>query len=92
VKHTLTRHVVAQALAKGWNVADIQAAADYPQTTYANGRYPNQMRHIRNGIVAIVNVLTGEVVTCYANVVETELRADQRDRDAQAYGRRRQGR
>lgn len=93
MKHTLSHHVVKQALAKGWTVQQIQDAADKPQVTYANGRYPNQMRYIRDGIVAIVDPLKGEVVTCYANVVETDLRADQRDRDAQNYNRRRrQGR
>lgn len=87
----LSSHAVRQANEKGFPHADVLAAANDPNTTYANGRYPGQMRHIRGGIVAVVDPDKRHVVTVYENVKETALRADQTDADSQRYGRR-QGR
>lgn len=85
--YRITHHAKTQAESKGFTVADIQAAAMHPSVTYANGRYPNQMRHIRNGLVAVVDTVNRTVVTIYADVIETDLRPDQTDRDALRYGK-----
>lgn len=84
----VTRHAAAQAAAKGFDMRAVVRAAVEPTVTYANGRYAGQMRHIREGIVAVVDTRTRTIVTVYANVVETDLRADQTDRDAMRYGKR----
>lgn len=84
----VTRHAEAQAEAKGFDMAAVIRAAVDPSITYANGRYAGQMRHIRDGIVAVVDVRSRTIVTVYANVTETALRADQTDADAVRYGTR----
>lgn len=89
--YSLSGHAASQARAKGWDHAAVLAAANDPQTTYENGRYPGQMRHIRDNLVAVVHPESRKVVTVYENVTETALRPDQTDKDAQAYGRRRRG-
>lgn len=88
-RYSLSPHAANQAAMKGWQHHEILAAANDPHTTYANGRYPGQMRHIRGDIVAVVDPDRKKVVTVYKNVEETALRSDQRDRDAKSYGRRR---
>lgn len=91
--YTLSGHAAQQATAKGWHPDEVLAAANDPQTTYANGRYEGQMRHIRGDIVAVVHPESKKVVTLYRNVTETDLRPDQQDHDALRYGARRlQGR
>ena len=80
-------HATRAAESKGFSIEDVLAAANNPSITYANGRYPGQMRHIRGGIVAVVEPATSTIVTVYANVKETALRTDQTDRDARRYGR-----
>ena len=87
--YTLSGHAATQARAKGWSEDAILAAANDPQTTYANGRYEGQMRHIRGDVVAVVHPASQKVVTVYQNVRETDLRPDQTDADAQRYGTRR---
>lgn len=84
----ITRHALAQAKAKGFAVQSVILAAAAPSVTYANGRYAGQMRHIRDGIVAVVDIRTRTIITVYANVTETALRADQTDADALRYGKR----
>lgn len=87
--YTLHPHAARQATAKGFSHADVLDAANRPSVSYDNGRYPGQKRHIKNGIVAVVEPHTRTVRTVYANVKETDLRPDQKDCDAQRYGARR---
>lgn len=84
----LTRHAALTADAKGFGQGKVLQAALYPQLTYPSRKVVGQVRHIRDGIVAIVDPATGTVVTCYAHKVETPLRADQQDADAQAHAAR----
>ena len=86
--YRITHHARTQADAKGFSIGEVQAAAMHPTITYANGRFPSQMRHIRGNVVAIVDVPKRMIVTVYSNVVETPLRPDQTDADALAYGKR----
>jgi len=58
-------------------------AAKAPTVTYPNGRFPGQVRCIRDGMVAVV--AGTRIVTFYANIVETDIRPDQTDDDAKAY-------
>lgn len=88
---TLSGHAAQQARAKGWSEDQVLAAANDPHTTYANGRYPGQMRHIRGDMVAVVHPESQKIVTVYQNVAETDLRPDQNDADAKRYGARRRG-
>jgi hypothetical protein len=76
--YTISKHAAQQAEQKGWTLAEIYAAANSPVITYQNGRYPNQMRHIRGDVVAIVDPKAQRIITVYKNVVETPLRPDQR--------------
>lgn len=86
---TLSGHAAQQATSKGWSHEDVVAAANNPQITYDNGRYPDQKRHIRGDIVAVVHPASGKVVTVYQNVKETDVRPDQNDADAKRYNARR---
>lgn len=88
---TLSGHAAQQARAKGWAEDDILHAANNPSITYENGRYPGQMRHIHNDIVAVVHPESQKIVTVYRNVTETDLRPDQSDNDAKRYEARRRG-
>lgn len=90
-RYRLAGHAAQQATAKGFDHADVLAAANDPHTTYANGRYPDQMRHIRGNIVAVVHPQSAKIVTVYENVKQTDLRPDQTDHDAQRYNARRLG-
>lgn len=87
--YSLHPHAARQATSKGWSHSEVLEAANAPHTTYENRRYPGQMRHIRGDLVAIVDPERKQVVTVYKNITETDLRPDQRDADAQRYGRRR---
>lgn len=86
--YTLNPHAAKQAAMKGIPHEDVLAAANSPAHTYENRRYPGQMRHIKDGLVAVVDPSRRQVVTVYKDQEETALRPDQTDRDAQAYGRR----
>ncbi len=90
-RYTLGGHAAQQATAKGWSHEEIADAANDPHTTYENGRYPGQMRHIKGDICAVVDPVARKVVTVYRNVAETDLRPDQNDSDARRYGARRMG-
>lgn len=72
---------------KGFAHSDVLDAANNPAHTYPNGRYEGQMRHVKNGIVAVVEPDSKTVRTVYADQVETDLRPDQKDDDALAYSR-----
>jgi hypothetical protein len=87
--YEITHHAAAQAKRKSFTLAQVQAAADEPYVTYDNGRYEGQKRHIREGVVAVVDPAKRHVVTVYENITETALRPDQKDADAQRYGRNR---
>ncbi len=87
--YTLSGHAAQQARAKGWSEDDVLHAANHHEVAYDNGRYPDQKRHIRGDIVAVVHPASKKVVTVYKNVAETELRPDQNDADAQRYQARR---
>jgi hypothetical protein len=71
-------HALAQAGAKGFHPFAVMAAAGAPTVAYPSGdAHPGQWRHIRDGIVAVVEPATKRIVTVYVNVEETELRPDQ---------------
>lgn len=91
-QYTLHPHAAKQATMKGFAHSDVLAAANNPAHSYPNGRYEGQMRHIRNGIVAVVDPGRQRVVTVYEDQRETALRPDQKDQDAVAYGNRARGR
>lgn len=87
-QYSLHPHAAKQASMKGFAHSEVLAAANDPAHTYPNGRYAGQMRHIRNGIVAVVDPLRKQVVTVYEDQRETTLRPDQKDKDAVEYGKR----
>lgn len=84
----LCQHATKQAEAKGIHPDAVLRAANHPSVTYDNRRHPNQRRHIRDGICAVVDPAAGKVVTFYLDRVETPLRADQIDPDALAHAAR----
>lgn len=73
---TLTRHAGLQAMRKGISLDAVLKAANDPSVTYEH-KVPGQHRHIRGGIVTVVDRGKEVVITVYANVVETPLRQDQ---------------
>lgn len=83
--YSLHPHAAKQANIKGFAHSDVLAAANDPHHTYPNGRYEGQMRHIRNGIVAVVDPSRQQVVTVYQDQKETAPRVDQTDSDARMY-------
>ena len=87
-QYSLAPHAAKQATMKGFDHSAVLAAANSPVHTYPNGRFPGQMRHVKDGIVAVVDPSRGHIVTVYQDQKETALRADQQDADAQKYGRR----
>lgn len=87
-QYSLHPHAERQAREKGFARADVLAAANDPHHTYPNGRYPGQMRHVRNGLVAVVDPSRSLVVTTYRDQEKTALRPDQTDADARRYGSR----
>ena len=86
---TLTAHAIKQASEKGIEVSEVLSAANRPTITYANGRVPGQVRHIRGDLVTVVDPVSERVITLYRNVVETDIRPDQTDKDAKRYAVRR---
>lgn len=87
-EHTLTHHAQKQATEKGIPHHLVLDAANNPSHTYENGRYAGQKRHIKNGIVAVVETASKRVRTVYKDQEETAIRPDQQDADAQKYARR----
>lgn len=90
--YTPTSHVSHQSALKGFSLIAVLKAANDPFHTYDNGRVVGQRRHVRGNIVAVVDPQARKVITAYANVVETDLRKDQTDADAQEYAARRSAR
>lgn len=86
--YSLHPHAAKQAALKGFDQTRVLRAANDPQHTYDNGRYPGQKRHVRDGLVAVVDPRRRQVVTVYEDQKETALRADQTDAAAQKYGRK----
>lgn len=75
----LDRHAERQSAAKGIDPFLLMAAAGAPTVRYAHGaKYPGQWRHIRDGIVAVVEPKSKRVITTYVDREVTPLRADQR--------------
>lgn len=89
MSYVASAHALVQGSQKGMTPQEILLAAEQPQITYANGRFPGQMRHIRGDVVAVVDPARKVVVTVYRNVIETEVRPDQTDKDAKRYAARR---
>ena len=85
--YSLNPHAARQATTKGFDHDSVLAAANNPRHTYENGRYPGQKRHVRDGIVAVVDPARSEVVTVYKDQEQTAPRADQKDGDAKRYAR-----
>lgn len=80
--YTIGSHAERQSRLKGFEVDDVLRAANSPGYSYPNGRFPGQRRHIREGIVAVVDVQSRVIVTVYVDHDTTPLREDQTDRDA----------
>jgi len=87
---SMSRHAATKVAEAGISLRDVQEAYSSPDTTYASHRYPNQEKRIGNGLCLCVDKTTGVIVTVFVHKVETDLRADQTDRDALRYGQRRQ--
>jgi hypothetical protein len=85
--YRLNTHAAKQAAAKGFSQADVLSAANDPHHTYDNGRYVGQKRHVRAGIVAVVDPVRRVVITVYQDQCLTPVRSDQMDADALRYGR-----
>lgn len=90
--YSLHPHAARQATSKGIAHEDVLAAANAPSHTYENRRFPGQMRHIKDGLVAVVDPSRRQIVTVYKDQEETALRPDQKDSDALAYGRKKNAR
>lgn len=84
-EYRLSYHAQRQAQQKGWSSKQVLLAANAPLHTYRNGRFEGQFRHVRDGLVAVVNPDTHLVVTVYEDSKETALRPDQTDADALAW-------
>ncbi len=91
---TLTQHAYAKIGGDAVLAAQVLDAAEYPHVTYGVTNQRNtlgqrQQRHIRNGMVAVVDPISHKVITFYADVVETDIRPDQTDEAAQEYAAKR---
>lgn len=85
----ISEHCTAKALAGGIDLDDIAAVYNDPDTVYPSLRYPHQEKRIGRGLCLAVDKRNGVVCTVFKDRIETDLRADQVDIDALAYGRRR---
>jgi hypothetical protein len=83
-------NITAHAMSKIGNDTDlhsrVMAAALSPTVRYESRRNGGGFRHIRDGIVAVVD--RGSLITFYVDRVETPLRPDQKDADALAHARK----
>jgi hypothetical protein len=85
----LTNHVLTQAVEKNIKIEDLIKCIDQPSTTYQSHRYPDQLKHVGNGICVAVIPATKTVVTVFRDLDVTPLRSDQKDRDAKRFEQRR---
>lgn len=84
--HHPTIHVMKKAQSLGVTLSEVMRAADTPEHTFESRRFPGQMRHVRNGIVAVVDPKDKKVITAYKAVEETDIRPDQQsDADARRF-------
>ena len=74
---TLSHHCRKMAATKRFSEQDVLAAANEPSITYESYNHPGQHRHVRGGLVAVVDRDQGLVITTYRNVERTALRANQ---------------
>lgn len=96
-KFVLSTHAYYKIAGDVTLAKSVMAAADDPTVTYAvtdkkNAGRNRQTRHIRDGIVAVVDEAAGKIITFYADVEETDLRPDQTDAEAQRYAAERANR
>jgi hypothetical protein len=88
-KYSPEPHVVKQAKVKGFSMDSVMRAANDPHHTSENFKYPGQMRHVRDGICAVVHPGEGRIITVYKDQEQTAMRRDQRnDPEAQAHARK----
>lgn len=75
----ITSHAKQQAANKGFTLEQVFLAHTDPDICYPStqSRFPNQQRHVRDGLVVVVDATRNMAVTIYENVVETPLRPDQ---------------
>lgn len=90
----LSTHAYQKVAGDADLAARVLAAAEQPSVSYGvtnqrNAGRGRQERHIRDGIVAVVDATAGKIITFYADVVETDLREDQTDIEATEYARKR---
>jgi hypothetical protein len=75
-----------KARSQNIDLVPVLRAANDPSHTYPNLGRPGQFRHVRDGVVAVVDPTVKHVITTYKDQVETPIRQDQRgDRRAQAF-------
>lgn len=92
---TLTQHAYEKVDGNADLARRVLDAAERPTVSYAvtdkrNQGRGRQERHIRDGIVAVVDVRDGKVITFHADVIETDVRPDQTDEAAQEYAAKRE--
>lgn len=75
-KYFIKGHALDKARDLGWTRQQIELVAERPSITYANSR-PGTMRHIRDGICAIVDPVALVVITVHPSTRETPIRPDQ---------------
>lgn len=64
MKYRYTRHAVERMNERGWTIEQVEEVVNFPTLTYKNSR-PDTMRHIRNGICAVVDTVAGVVITIH---------------------------
>lgn len=72
----ITAHAKEQAAAKGFSPRDVWLAHTDPDVAYPS-KEPNRVRHIRGGIVVVIDPRDNTAITVHANIIETPLREDQ---------------
>lgn len=73
----LSRHAREQALAKGFPLDDVIAAAEHPSLRYPSRSHPGQVRCVRGDLCVVVDPAMHLVITVYTHLTRTPLRADQ---------------
>ena len=85
----ITAHAMRQIASKGFDLATVEAVWRNPDYTYPSHRYPDQHKRVGGGLCLCCDNSSGRIVTVFVNQTETDLRPDQRDRDAVRYGQTR---